>query len=217
MYDSGSTVTFTVTPASGYRFLNWGTDASGSANPLSLVINNNKVITANFIKQYTLSVNADSNAGTVSQKGGIFDAGTKINLTATPVFPYAFNSWSGTDNDNVNPTTVTMNANKSVTLNYKKLTASQPINNSKNIWGGGTASVVIVLNQGEWVQGELWGPYFHAVIQDPNGAIVKDLGAIQDVNFSFEAKIAGNYTFVLVNTNTLTAASYSLTYTIYHP
>jgi len=217
MYDSGSTVSFTVTPASGYRFLNWGTDASGSTNPLNMVINTNKVIVANFIKQYSLTVSADPNAGTVSSKGGIYDAGAKINLSATPVFPYAFDSWSGTDNDNVNPTTVTVTTNKSVTVNYKKLTAGPLVNDSKDIWGGGNTSVAIELNQGEWVQGELWGPYFRAVIQDPNGTIVKDLGAIQDVNFTFQAKIAGHYTIALVNTNTLTAASYNLNYTIYHP
>ena len=181
-----------------------------------MVINNNKIITANFIKQYSLTVTADPNAGTVSQKGGTYDAGTKINLTATTVFPYAFNSWSGTDNDSTNPTTVTMNTNKSVIANFKKLTAGQPVNDSKNIWGGGNTSVAIELNQSEWVQGELWGPYFRAVIQDPNGAIVKDLGAIQDVNFTFQATIAGHYTIALVNTNTLTAASYNLNYTIYH-
>jgi hypothetical protein len=80
---------------------------------------------------------------------------------------------------------------------------------------------VIGLNQGEWVQGELssggvWGPDFRAVIQDPSGGTVKDLGAILHVNFSFQAKIAGNYTIALTDTNALAAASYSLKYTPYH-
>jgi len=222
MFDSGSTVTFTVTPANGYRFLNWGTDASGSVNPLNMVINNNKIITANFIKQYSLTVTADPNAGTVSQKGGTYDAGTKINLTATTVFPYAFNSWSGTDNDSTNPTTVTMNTNKSVIANFKKLTAGQLLNNSQKVNGAGNTSVVVIaLNQFEWVQGELWcggvwGPDFRSVIQDPSGGIVQDLGAIVYVKFSFQAKIAGNYTIALLDTNALMAASYNLNYTIYH-
>ena len=118
----------------------------------------------------------------------------------------------------VNPTTVTMNTNKSVTANYIKLIAGKPINNSQNVNGAGNTSVVVIaLNQFEWVQGELWGPYFRAVIQDPNGGIIKDFGAIQDVNFSFQAKVAGNYTIALLDTNALAAASYSVTYTIYHP
>jgi len=222
-YDAGSTVTFTVTPANGYRFLNWGGDASGSANPLNLPINTNKILTANFIKQYTLSISGDPNAGTVSQSGGIYDAGTTINLAATPVFPYDYNSWAGTDNNNVNPTIVTMNANKQITVNYIKEIAGKTINVDQNVNGAGNTSVVVIaLNQGEWVQGELWGggvwgPDFRAVIQDPSGGTVKDLGAILHVNFSFQAKIAGNYTIALTDTNALAAASYSLTYTIYHP
>ena len=221
-YDAGSTVTFTVTPANGYRFLNWGGDASGSANPLNLPINTNKILTANFIKQYTLSISGDPNAGTVSQSGGIYDAGTTINLAATPVFPYDYNSWAGTDNNNVNPTIVTMNANKQITVNYIKEIAGKTINVDQNVNGAGNTSVVVIaLNQGEWVQIELssggvWGPDFRAVIQDPSGGTVKDLGAILHVNFSFQAKIAGNYTIALTDTNALAAASYSLKYTPYH-
>jgi hypothetical protein len=217
-YDAGTTVTINATPANGYRFLNWGTDATGSSNSLNLLINGNKNITANFIPEYTLTISADPNAGTVNQTGGIYDAGTTINLSATPVFPYAFSSWSGTDNNNVNPTLVTMNANKQITVNYIKLIAGKPINVNQAVNGAGNTSVVVIaLNQFEWVQGELWGGDFRAVIQDPSGGIVKDFGAIQHVNFSFQAKIAGNYTIALLDTNALAATSYSVTYTIYRP
>jgi len=216
-YDSGSTVTFTVTPANGYRFLDWGTDATGSTNPLNMVINTNKVITANFIKQYTLGVMTDSNAGTVSQKGGIFDAGTIINLAATPVFPYAFDSWSETDNDNINPTIVTMNANKSVTANFKKLTASQPITDRKNMVGGTSTSVSMELTQLEWVQGEISGTFFHVHILDPNGVVIKDLSQFDTTSFSFYVQVPGQYTISLSNTNQLVTAEYSLSYVIYHP
>jgi hypothetical protein len=182
------------------------------------LINGNKNITANFIPEYTLTISADPNAGTVNQTGGIYDAGTTINLSATPVFPYAFSSWSGTDNNNVNPTLVTMNANKQITVNYIKLIAGKPINVNQAVNGAGNTSVVVIaLNQFEWVQGELWGGDFRAVIQDPSGGIVKDFGAIQHVNFSFQAKIAGNYTIALLDTNALAATSYSVTYTIYRP
>jgi hypothetical protein len=215
-YDAGTNITLNATPANGYRFLNWGTDATGSSSSLNLLVDGNKNITANFIQEYTLAVSADPNAGTVSQTGGIYDAGTTINLSATSVFPYAFSSWSGTDNNNVNPTIVTMNANKQITANYIKLIAGKPINISQNVNGAGNTSVVVIaLDQFEWVQGEVWGPYFRAVIQDPNGGIVKDLGAIQDVNFSFQANIAGNYTIDLLDTNALSAVSYRVTYSIY--
>lgn len=47
-YDSGSTVQLTATPTSGFTFTSWNGDASGSANPLTVTMNANKNITANF-------------------------------------------------------------------------------------------------------------------------------------------------------------------------
>ncbi|SPE61080.1 hypothetical protein SBV1_60039 [Verrucomicrobia bacterium] len=45
----GTTVTLTATATNaGTRFTGWSEDASGTANPLNLVLNTNKVVTANF-------------------------------------------------------------------------------------------------------------------------------------------------------------------------
>ena len=71
-------------------------------------------------------------------------------------------------------------------LSLKKLAAGQPFTDSETIWGGGTTNIPIELNQFEWIQGEIWAPYFSGVIQDPNGVVVKDFGAIQDNNFTLK-------------------------------
>jgi len=47
-YAPGTTVQLTVTPNAGFTFTSWTGDASGSTNPLSVVMNANKNITANF-------------------------------------------------------------------------------------------------------------------------------------------------------------------------
>ncbi|MDR3696662.1 InlB B-repeat-containing protein [Mucilaginibacter sp.] len=47
-YNSGSTVQLTATPNSGYKFTSWSGDATGSTNPLTVTMNANKNITANF-------------------------------------------------------------------------------------------------------------------------------------------------------------------------
>ncbi|KAA9339021.1 InlB B-repeat-containing protein [Adhaeribacter soli] len=47
-YLNGTNVTLTATGATGYRFSGWSGDASGSTNPLTLVMNSNKNITATF-------------------------------------------------------------------------------------------------------------------------------------------------------------------------
>jgi hypothetical protein len=45
---TGTVVKVTSLPNIHYRFLNWSGDASGSANPLSVTLNQDKSITANF-------------------------------------------------------------------------------------------------------------------------------------------------------------------------
>ncbi len=47
-YDHGTIVQLTATPAGGWNFDFWSGDASGSANPLSLTMDGNKNVTANF-------------------------------------------------------------------------------------------------------------------------------------------------------------------------
>ena len=47
-YNHGTSVVLTATPSAGYVFSSWSGDASGSANPLTVVMNSNKNITANF-------------------------------------------------------------------------------------------------------------------------------------------------------------------------
>jgi len=47
-YNANTVVSLTAVPNAGYVFANWSGDASGTANPLSVTMNGNKNITANF-------------------------------------------------------------------------------------------------------------------------------------------------------------------------
>lgn len=51
VYLSGTTVTVTATAASGWDFIGWSGDLSGSTNPATITMNSNKSITASFIEQ----------------------------------------------------------------------------------------------------------------------------------------------------------------------
>ena len=46
---SGSTITYTANPIAGYVFSHWSGDASGTANPLSIVMSGYKTIVAHFV------------------------------------------------------------------------------------------------------------------------------------------------------------------------
>ena len=87
---------------------------------------------------------------------------------------------AGTDSDSVNPTTVTMNADKSVTVYFTKLTAHDqtPINGELY---GQIVSIPIQLSAGQWVQGEIIANTYDigAQIQDPYGNVTKELGRIK--------------------------------------
>ena len=48
-YNNGDNVELTATPNSGYEFLNWTGDATGTNNPLTVLMDGNKNITANFV------------------------------------------------------------------------------------------------------------------------------------------------------------------------
>ena len=52
-YESGSSIILTATPAPGYAFLNWSGDASGTTNPLTVVLESDLAMEALFVEQTT--------------------------------------------------------------------------------------------------------------------------------------------------------------------
>jgi hypothetical protein len=93
-FASGTQVSLTATPTSGYSFSGWSTGST--ANPLTVTLNSNTSITANFqviINSYTLSVTAGE-GGSVSTEGGEYEEGTEVTITATSDEGYKFIAWS---------------------------------------------------------------------------------------------------------------------------
>jgi uncharacterized repeat protein (TIGR02543 family) len=119
-YPAGTTITVTAVPASGYRFGSWGGSLSGTTNPTTLLVNGNKTVSATFIRQYTLTTSmTGSGSVTLSPSGGVYDAGTVVTLTAVPSNSVAsFLGWGGALSGTTNPTTIVMDANKSVTATF---------------------------------------------------------------------------------------------------
>jgi uncharacterized delta-60 repeat protein/uncharacterized repeat protein (TIGR02543 family) len=121
-YDSGIQVSITATPDSGYRFSKWTGDVpSGQENdnPITVIIDSDKSITANFIRQYTLTI-ASSAGGTTNPSPGTYthDSGAKVSVQAVPSSGYQFSGWSGGASGTTNPITITMDSNKSITANF---------------------------------------------------------------------------------------------------
>ncbi len=122
-YDTGSVVTLTAIPASGFIFSVWSGDLQGSTNPASLTMDAAKNATATFTaqapNQFSLTVNT-SGQGTValSPPGGVYDSGTAVTLTATANAGNSFSAWSGDVVGSLNPVIVNMDGNKSVVATF---------------------------------------------------------------------------------------------------
>ncbi|MBI4761641.1 MAG: choice-of-anchor Q domain-containing protein [Chloroflexota bacterium] len=221
-YTAGSVVQLTATPGTGYAFSNWSGDVSGTTNPVAIVMDGSKTVTANMrgntplspsgilnnwsysfswtgvsdatwyllevqtstgvqvfrkwytsaqtncaggtacsvtptnislpngdykwrvldygaygyginsafknftlngIACYTLTTYINPGGGNVTVPAqtcpGGYTAGSVIQLTAAPNAGFIFSNWSGDASGSTNPVSVTMNANKSVTANFK--------------------------------------------------------------------------------------------------
>ena len=110
-FNSGTQVSITATPNSGYTFSGWSNGSSD--NPVTVTLSSNTSITANFalIPVYTLSVSAEE-GGSVSSEGGDYQQGTEVTITATPDEGYEFSGWS----DGSTETTRVITSSEDLTL-----------------------------------------------------------------------------------------------------
>ena len=120
-YNHGATVVLTPTPAVGYVFTSWTGDATGTNNPLTVTMNSDKVITANFsplAAAFTLNVTAINGTVSKNPNNPTYNDGDNVVLTASPNSGYEFTSWSGDATGTNNPLTVLMDANKDIEANF---------------------------------------------------------------------------------------------------
>lgn len=123
-YASGTSVTMTATPASGWTFSGW-TGACTGGNPCNVVMNRNLAPTATFAtvtQTYTLTANETGQGNVASTDGAInctngtgtcsavYPIGSSVTLNATPASGWTFSGWTGTCNGG-NPCNVVMTQN----------------------------------------------------------------------------------------------------------
>jgi alpha-tubulin suppressor-like RCC1 family protein len=134
-YNAGTVVNLVASPLGGYRFVNWtgnvGTVANVTAASTTITMNGNCSITANFVVippvQYSLTISSTAGGAVTTPGHGtfVYNAGTVVNLVATPTSGYGFVDWTGNvgtiANVNAPSTTVTMNSNYSITANFGRV------------------------------------------------------------------------------------------------
>src|SRR5665648_445415 len=156
-YAENQVVNINATPASGYHFVNWTGAVTGSVNPTTVTMDANKTVTANFeldaATYYTLTMAVNpSGGGTTSPAVGAhpgYAENQVVNINATPASGYHFVNWTGAVTGSVNPTTVTMDANKTVTANFELDAATYyTLTMAVNPSGGGTTSPAVGAHPG---------------------------------------------------------------------
>ena len=124
-FDENIEVEILATPDSSYLFVNWTGSVTSTDNPLSVTMDGDKSITANFVKkQYPLIVNIEGE-GTVSEEivanGRVedYEEGTLVKLTANPAEGWRFVTWVELDSTQ-NPLEITITDSLTLTARFVK-------------------------------------------------------------------------------------------------
>ena len=112
-YTPGSNAQITAVPDAGYAFTGWTGDASGTQNPLTVLMDGNKTIGATFTPIYNVTLDTLVD-GSVTGVTNPYLSGTNATLTAVPATGFVFSGWTGAASGTENPLTVTMNGNKTI-------------------------------------------------------------------------------------------------------
>jgi len=110
-YDHGTEVTLTAVGDVGWEFTGWGGDLSGTTNPVTIEMNDDKTIAARFSANpsvYTVTFSTDGNGGldVVNPNQEVVHGASSNPVTAYPAEGYQFYSWSGDYSGDENPLTL---------------------------------------------------------------------------------------------------------------
>ncbi len=170
-YSQDEDVVLTATPASGYSFKQWSD--GNTSNPRTVTVSANQTYTAEFetTPQYNIDVTANEPSWGTFSGAGSYDAGSRVQIKATPNTGVRFTQWS--DGVTYNPRTVTVTADATYTAQFESVPqwtlTVQPNNASYgSVSGGGTlyegviTSISASANDGylfrRWSDGETYNP-----------------------------------------------------------
>ena len=124
-YDNGESAQITAVASSEYVFQNW-TGASGSETSTSVIMDMDKLVTANFIKKkYALNIETVGQgnvteklikSGTVSN----YNSGSIIEVEAVPSAGWKFTEWQGDISGQKNPYIINLISDKSIKAVFNK-------------------------------------------------------------------------------------------------
>ena len=126
-YTASTVVTIAAVANAGYAFVNWTSvpavtfDNANAVDTTFTMPAQNVTVTANFEQTFELTMAVIGEGDTTPTVGThTYPAGSVVDITAIPSSGCcSFTEWSDDVTGTVNPTTVSMNANKTVTANFE--------------------------------------------------------------------------------------------------
>ncbi|MEZ4868032.1 MAG: hypothetical protein R3C14_42280 [Caldilineaceae bacterium] len=119
LYGWGEIAPLTATANPGWTFSGWTGAATGTENPIAVLVNGPLQLTARFVpQQYTVNAFADPHFGRVTGSG-LYNRGETATLTAIPNNQYwFFTDWSGDLTGTDNPASFVVDSNKTIWANF---------------------------------------------------------------------------------------------------
>jgi uncharacterized repeat protein (TIGR02543 family) len=126
-YPVNRSVTVTAVAQAGYVFRHWVGDAAGTENPRTILISEDKSITAIFNPTVTTYC-SPSEAGSVSlepiQSINGYTVGTEVTVTAEAAKGYRFDAWEGDASSSDKSITITVDEAKTIIARFERQTSS---------------------------------------------------------------------------------------------
>jgi len=119
-YNAGSNVIITAIPLANYKFVRWEGDISVNdeeVNPLSVMVDQSRDITAVFALEAHIITAASTSNGSITGTG-TFDHGAVTTLTAIPNANYHFINWSGDISGSINPLEINVTSDMGIQANF---------------------------------------------------------------------------------------------------
>ena len=158
-YPNDMPVQLSADPELGWSFSSWSGDQTGSDNPVSITMNGDKSVTANFTQnQYNLTVDSVGDGSVIKLPDSTtYVYGETVELTAVPGSGWHFVEWSGDISGSDNPVSIEMTGNKSVNALFEQdlltcetyetgFTIGQTVGSHADWYDGGSGPIVTTGN-----------------------------------------------------------------------
>ncbi|MCD6221880.1 hypothetical protein J7K25_06965, partial [bacterium] len=126
LYDENTVVNISATANPGYRFDHWEGDvADPNSVNTTVTMDEDKTVTAHFVKTYNLTINiqpGECTATTTPSAGThTYDEGEVVNVVAIENADWLFDHWEGDATGTEKSIEITMDSDKNITAVFKKV------------------------------------------------------------------------------------------------